>query len=40
MKLGERTWKMFQRHLGYNDEEMKKFREDPRKRMFSPRPLL
>ncbi|MDI7261994.1 MAG: hypothetical protein QME90_19030, partial [Thermodesulfobacteriota bacterium] len=30
MKLDERTWKMFQRHLGYNDEEMKKFREDPR----------
>ena len=30
MKLDERTWKMFQRHLGYNDEEMEKFREDPR----------
>jgi len=30
MKLDERTWKTFQRHLGYNDEEMKKFREDPR----------
>ena len=30
MKLDERTWKMFQRHLGYNDEEMKKFRENPR----------
>jgi uncharacterized repeat protein (TIGR04076 family) len=30
MKVDERTWKMFQRHLGYNDEEMKKFREDPR----------
>lgn len=30
MKLDERTWKTFQRHLGYNDEEMEKFREDPR----------
>lgn len=30
MKLDERTWKTFQQHLGYNDEEMKKFREDPR----------
>ncbi len=30
MKLDERTWKTFQRHLSYNDEEMKKFREDPR----------
>jgi len=30
MKLDERTWKTFQRHLSYNDEEMKKFRENPR----------
>ena len=30
MKLDERTWKNFQRHLGYSDEEMEKFREDPR----------
>ena len=30
MKLDERTWKSFQQHLGYNDEEMKKFRENPR----------
>ena len=30
MKLDERTWKNFQQHLGYNDEEMKKFRENPR----------
>jgi len=30
MKLDERTWKTFQQHLGYNDEEMKKFRENPR----------
>jgi len=30
MKLDERTWKNFQQYLGYNDEEMKKFRENPR----------
>lgn len=30
MKLDERVWKIFQRHLGYSDEEMKKFRENPR----------
>ena len=30
MKLEERTWKTFQQHLGYNDEEMKQFRENPR----------
>ncbi len=30
MKLDERTWKTFQRHLSYNDEEMKKFKENPR----------
>jgi uncharacterized repeat protein (TIGR04076 family) len=30
MKLDGRTWKNFQQHLGYNDEEMKKFRENPR----------
>ena len=30
MKVDERTWKNFQRHLGYNNEEMKKFREKPR----------
>lgn len=30
MKLDERTWKGVQQHLGYNDEEMKKFRETPR----------
>jgi len=29
MKLDERTWKNFQQYLGYNDEEMKKFRENP-----------
>jgi len=30
MKLDEKTWGNFQKHLGYNDEEMKKFRENPR----------
>jgi uncharacterized repeat protein (TIGR04076 family) len=30
MKLDEKTWKTFQQHLGYNDGEMKKFRENPR----------
>jgi uncharacterized repeat protein (TIGR04076 family) len=30
MKLGEQTWEFFQSHLGYTDEEMSVFREDPR----------
>ena len=30
MKIGEDTWKTIQRHLNYNDEEMKIFRADPR----------
>ena len=30
MKVDERTWKGVQEHLGFNDEEMKKFRENPR----------
>ena len=30
MKISEDTWKYVQKHLGYTDEEMKKFREDPR----------
>ena len=30
MKLDERAWKGVQERLGYNDEEMKKFRENPR----------
>jgi uncharacterized repeat protein (TIGR04076 family) len=30
MKFDEKTWKGVQEHLGYNDEEMKKFRENPR----------
>ena len=30
MKLDEKAWKNFQQHVGYNDEEMKRFRENPR----------
>ena len=30
MKTDEGTWKTFQQRLGYNDEEMRKFRENPR----------
>jgi len=30
MKLDEKTWKNFQQHVGYNDEEMKWFRENSR----------
>ncbi|NIO16405.1 MAG: hypothetical protein GTN70_05330 [Deltaproteobacteria bacterium] len=30
MKIDEGTWEFFQKHLGYSDEEMKLFREDPR----------
>jgi uncharacterized repeat protein (TIGR04076 family) len=30
MKVDERSWKIMQKHLGYTDEEMKKFKEDPR----------
>jgi uncharacterized repeat protein (TIGR04076 family) len=30
MKMDESTWKTVQQRLGYNDEEMKKFRENPR----------
>jgi uncharacterized repeat protein (TIGR04076 family) len=30
MKVDEGTWKIVQQHLGYSDEEMKKFRENPR----------
>ena len=28
--MDEETWKTVQQRLGYNDEEIKKFREDPR----------
>jgi len=30
MTVDERMWKVFQRHLGYSDEEMAGFRENPR----------
>ena len=30
MTIDEDAWKMFQQHLGYTDEEMAKFRADPR----------
>jgi uncharacterized repeat protein (TIGR04076 family) len=30
MKLDEKVWETVQEHLGYNVEEMKKFRENPR----------
>jgi hypothetical protein len=28
--MNEDTWKIVQKHLGYNDKEMKLFRSDPR----------
>jgi hypothetical protein len=30
MKLDEKALKAFQQHVGYNDEEMKRFRDNPR----------
>lgn len=30
MKLNEENWKFYQTHLGYTDEEMKLFKENPR----------
>lgn len=30
MKVDDQVWSFFQQHLGYTDDEMKKFREDPR----------
>ena len=30
MAVERRTWEYFQNHLGYTDEEMRKFRENPR----------
>jgi len=30
MKNDENVWNFFQNHLGYNDEEMKLFKEDPK----------
>ena len=30
MEVDESVWQFMKKHLGYNDEEMKKFRENPR----------
>jgi len=30
MSVDENTWKFFQQHLGYSDEEMALFRTNPR----------
>ena len=30
MKVSEDTWNFYQKHLGYTDAEMKRFRENPR----------
>lgn len=30
MEIDDRRWKMMQRHLGYSDEEMSSFKNDPR----------
>jgi uncharacterized repeat protein (TIGR04076 family) len=30
MKIDESMWEFIQKHLGYNDKEMEKFRENPR----------
>ena len=30
MKINEEVWNFYQKHLGYNDEEIKKFKENPR----------
>ncbi len=30
MKINEDVWNFYQKHLGYNDDEMKKFRQNPR----------
>jgi uncharacterized repeat protein (TIGR04076 family) len=30
MKVDESVWQFMQKHLGYTDEEMKKFRDNPR----------
>jgi len=30
MKVDENMWSFFQNHLGYNDAEMKKFKDDPK----------
>lgn len=30
MKISDDVWKFYQQHLGYSDEEMKKFKDNPR----------
>ena len=30
MEVDESVWQFVKKHLGYNDEEMKEFRENPR----------
>jgi hypothetical protein len=30
MSVNEESWKLYQKHLGYSDEEMKIFKETPR----------
>lgn len=41
MKMTEESWKVIKKHLGYSDEEMKKFREDPRNEdVLSKAPVL
>ena len=30
MKINQETWDLIQNHLGYNDEEMKIFKDNPR----------
>jgi uncharacterized repeat protein (TIGR04076 family) len=30
MKISEKVWQSYQKHLGYNDDEMKIFRQNPR----------
>ncbi len=30
MKIDQAVWSFFQNHLGYTDDEMKKFKEDPK----------
>jgi uncharacterized repeat protein (TIGR04076 family) len=41
MGVDQSTWDFFQKHIGYSDEEMKVFREDPRNRdIISKAPAL
>ncbi len=41
MEVNENVWNFMQKHLGYTDEEMKKFRGDPKnKDVLSKSPAL